>query len=188
MLDSLHPHAARRAPSKRTPPSGQSHKGVQRDLMPHAGRSPRTEADDERSRRYAVEFSKTEPRGGGQQKTSDSRQRPSGRNHRGRIRSLEGAPFVELQASCSPLSGGLPDGSTLRWPSNCPFRRIWSPLGSAPEPHETALSRLHECAVQGSARDVEIGYRFAVDSDAALGDHASRLARREPERLGQHTR
>jgi hypothetical protein len=37
-----------------------SPKGVQRDLLPHAEPSPRTEAADERSRRYAVEFSKTE--------------------------------------------------------------------------------------------------------------------------------
>jgi len=43
----------------------------------------------------AVEFSKTEPLDGGNKKASDSHQRPSKSRYRGRIRSLEGAPFVE---------------------------------------------------------------------------------------------
>jgi len=54
---------------------------------------------------HAVEFSKTGA-AGRQQKASDSRQRPSGTEHNGRIRSLEGSPVVELQASSTPLSGG----------------------------------------------------------------------------------
>jgi len=47
---------------------------------------------------HAVEFSKTTPPGildPGQQKASDSRQRPSGSEQQGRIRSAEGSPVVE---------------------------------------------------------------------------------------------
>ena len=65
---------------------------------------------DERSPRevstfHAVEFSKTTPLCGNK-KTSDSHQRPSRTEHNGRIRSLEGSPVVELQASCTLLPEG----------------------------------------------------------------------------------
>jgi hypothetical protein len=69
----------------------------------------------ERSRRnsHAVEFSKTEPRGR-QQKTSDSRQRPSGLNHRVVSGSLEGAPVRRVTGFlCLPV-GRLRDSSRTR--------------------------------------------------------------------------
>ena len=57
---------------------------------------------------HAVEFSKTAPLWR-QQKASDSHQRLSRTEHKGRIRSLEGSPVVELQASCTllPEGGGM---------------------------------------------------------------------------------
>ena len=58
-------------------------------------RDERSPANPPVSTFNAVEFSKTEPLDGGNKKASDSHQRPSGSRYRGRIRSLEGAPFVE---------------------------------------------------------------------------------------------
>src|ERR1700675_4726787 len=54
---------------------------------------------------HAVEFSKTAPLCG-KQKASDSHQRLSRTENNGRIRSLEGSPVVELQASCTLLPEG----------------------------------------------------------------------------------
>jgi hypothetical protein len=41
---------------------------------------------------------------GGNKKASNSRQRPSGRNHTGRIRSLEGAPVRRVTSFLAPPS------------------------------------------------------------------------------------
>jgi hypothetical protein len=86
MLDSLHPQRGSTG------------------SMPRAGDSAKRRQPTRGSRRYAVEFSKTTPRAKcGQQKTSDSRQRPSGDGTTcGRIRSLEGSPVRRVTGFLPP--------------------------------------------------------------------------------------
>ena len=78
--------------------------------------------------------------------------------------------------SAASLAGGLSivaaSGPAVSIAKQSAFGRV---------PHESALPGLHDGAGELRAREVELGHDRPVELDAALADHAPRVARRETE-------